>query len=470
MTIKNGVIRAVKKTGTPSGSVRPTTELPLATGTGRIINGRELFKNPKGTSFSRGNKTYPVGKVMGNQVYFHKDYIGDMPKRVQDLYKKALDDLPEGFEFNTLMYESAKKGKPARIRLDEAADFDLAREPTPGKLWSYWSDGNTRTSESKNVWHHKWQWVGEDYKGFNIDTSYDWSKQWTQALNKSPQSSPEKWRLQLIENKLPLASKAETEVSVKRVWIEEHIEKLALLYLPGAAYFTSREKEKALDSISEMPLKEKLEIISDEPIKEDLERLLQATEEIEEPPAPEEEKEREGYQEGSLVEDPFSAGEDLERLQATRATRNNNPYNLVYGPAIGASDIPWNDKLPHDPEIEDTFERFLTPLAGMRAGLINTLTHYERGKNTVRDLISGHAPQRGDIKEFQGKDENPTESFIRYVADEMGVEDTDELDLTNRDTLRKYNNAVIKFEGFENTDETLADSAIDLAYEYKQIN
>ena len=52
----------------------------------------------------------------------------------------------------------------------------------------------------------------------------------------------------------------------------------------------------------------------------------------------------------------------------------------------------------------------------------------------------------------------------------MGVEDTDELDLTNRDTLRKYNNAVIKFEGFENTDETLADSAIDLAYEYKQIN
>jgi len=269
---------------------------------------------------------------------------------------------------------------------------------------------------------------------------------------------------------LPLATKPETEVSVKRVWIEDHVEKLALLYLPGAAYLNSREKEEALDSINEMTLKEKLEIISDEPIKEDLERLLQATEEIEEPPSPEEEKEREGYQEGSLVEDPFSAGEDLERLQATRATRNNNPYNLVYGPAIGASDIPWNDKLPHDPEIEDTFERFLTPLAGMRAGLINTLTHYERGKNTVRDLISGHAPQRGDIKEFQGKDENPTESFIRYVADEMGVEDTDELDLTNRDTLRKYNNAVIKFEGFENTDETLADSAIDLAYEYKQIN
>ena len=231
-------------------------------------------------------------------------------------------------------------------------------------------------------------------------------------------------RLQVAEE----ATEAATSAADKRVWIEDHVEKLALLYLPGAAYLNSREKEEALDSISEMPLKEKLESISDESIKEDLERLLQATEEIEKPPypegedptayrwtgeewvpksdtgwlgprrhitgatmtefsigntdnpldpddplrpsmvptlteeeieflttlpvgmsprewgehplgksvlekswdhykmrreqglspflTPEEEKEREGYQEGSLVEDPSPAGEDLERLQA----------------------------------------------------------------------------------------------------------------------------------------------------------
>jgi len=218
VTMKNGVIRAVKKTESPAMAVQPTTKLPLATGTGRIINGRELFKNLKGTSFARGNKTYPVGKVMGNQVYFHKNYIGDMPKNVQDLYKKALDDIPEGFEFNTLMYESAKKGKPARIRFDEAPDFNTAREPTPGKLWSYWSDGNTRASESKNVWHHKWQWVGEDYKGFNIDTSYDWSRQWTQTLNKSPKSTPEQWRLELIEHKLPLDVASPKKTGFIPIW------------------------------------------------------------------------------------------------------------------------------------------------------------------------------------------------------------------------------------------------------------
>ena len=178
-----------------------------AVSTGRVRNGREVFKNPKGTTFARGNSRYPVGKVVGNQVYFHKNYVGSMPKNVQELYEKALESMPEGFKFNSLMYEASKKGKPARIRFDEAPNFDTAREPITGKHWSYMSDGKTASGESKNVWHHKWQWVDDDYKGFNVDDSYEWSKQWTERLNKSPQSSPEKWRLELIEHGLPLEEK-----------------------------------------------------------------------------------------------------------------------------------------------------------------------------------------------------------------------------------------------------------------------
>lgn len=174
--------------------------------------------------------------------------------------------------------------------------------------------------------------------------------------------------------------------------------------------------------------------------------------------------ERLGFATGSIgYKDP--------NYEVPRAIRNNNPYNLIYGPSIGVNEIMWDGKLEHDPNIENTFERFETPLMGMRAGLVNTLTHYQKyGRNTIRSLISAHAPQRGDIKEYKGKDENPTESFISFVADKMGVSDTDVLNLHNRETLRAYNNALIEFEGFTNADEALVNEALDLAYSYKNIS
>ena len=151
----------------------------------------------------------------------------------------------------------------------------------------------------------------------------------------------------------------------------------------------------------------------------------------------------------------------------SRATRNDNPFNLVHNPSIGRKDIPWEGKLSYDPSIEETFERFENPLMGMRAGIINTLTHYDRGNNTLRDLVSTHAPQKGEI--IKDKDENPTENFISFVSDRMGIKDTDKLDMTDRKTLEQYVKAVIEFEVFDLKDKELIDRAIDLAYEYKKI-
>ena len=163
-----------------------------------LINGREVFKNPKGTSYKRGDKTNPVGKIIGNQIYFHKNYIEQMPKTLQNLYNKAIKELPEDASFNTLMYEKAQKGKPARIRFDEAPDFDTATEPKVGKTWSYTAKGGMKKGKASNsIWHHKWMWVGEDYTGFNVDESYNWSKTWTSTLKASPKSQPAAWTKQL---------------------------------------------------------------------------------------------------------------------------------------------------------------------------------------------------------------------------------------------------------------------------------
>ena len=193
---KGDVIIATKNADTPP----PATKVDAPK--------ERTFKNEKGTTFKRGNKKYPVGKVVGNQVYFHKNYLDDMPKEAQDLYYKALEKLPEDHNFNTLMYEPASKGKPARIRFDESADFDTAREPTPGKYISIDDAGNVKSGKTDQIFHHKWMWVADDYPGFDVDNSYNWSKQWAQTLNKAPSGYKNKWEQELKDAGLPIEDTA----------------------------------------------------------------------------------------------------------------------------------------------------------------------------------------------------------------------------------------------------------------------
>ena len=168
------------------------------------------FKSPKGTIFKRGGMfgglDFPVGKVIGgNQVYFHKNYIGSQPKEVQDLYNRALEKLPPDHNFNTLMYMKGKGDTPDTIRFDESADFDIAREPTPGKMIAVDAGGNVAERNSNQIFHHKWMWVGDDYKGFNVNKEYNWSKQWTSKVdNFSGIGKKENWDTILKEKGLAL--------------------------------------------------------------------------------------------------------------------------------------------------------------------------------------------------------------------------------------------------------------------------
>ena len=116
-------------------------------------------------------------------------------------------------------------------------------------------------------------------------------------------------------------------------------------------------------------------------------------------------------------------------VKLNRATKNNNPFNIVYGPAIGASNIDWEGKVKHNPEVEDTFEVFENNAFGFRAGILNTLTHYDRdGLNTVEQLITKHAPKKGDI--IKNGDENPNQrNFINFVSKNLGVNPNQEKNL-----------------------------------------
>jgi hypothetical protein len=121
-----------------------------------------------------------VGKDVGGQIYVHKNYADEIvPTDTLAKAELILQTQYPDFQYNTIMYDR-KKGT---VRFDEAPDFDTAREPIPGNYVIVDPvTGQTKTGYSDYIWHHKWQWVKNDYKGFNVADSWNWSKQWLSVL------------------------------------------------------------------------------------------------------------------------------------------------------------------------------------------------------------------------------------------------------------------------------------------------
>lgn len=152
-------------------------------------------------SFKVGNTTYKrsnlfgVGKYIGGKLYVHKNYA----IRVVDYldYSLARACLPDGFQFNCIVVDYKKE----TIRFDEAPDFDTAREPHPGDFYEVsLNTWKIRKGHSDFIWHHKWMWVDDDYKGFDVNKAYEWSKEWTQYIT-HPSGSKSVWLKQLQERR-----------------------------------------------------------------------------------------------------------------------------------------------------------------------------------------------------------------------------------------------------------------------------
>jgi len=143
------------------------------------------------TTYQRSKK-YGVGKEIGGKIYIYKRYAFEVISRA-DLYNAILL-LPADFRYNCLMVD---RKKPYIIRFDEAPDFDTAREPHPGDF----VEVNIETKEircghSDMIWHHKWMWVDDDYKGFDVEESYQWSREWTKHIT-HPSGSKRIWEEQI---------------------------------------------------------------------------------------------------------------------------------------------------------------------------------------------------------------------------------------------------------------------------------
>lgn len=111
-----------------------------------------------------------------------------------------------------------------------------------------------------------------------------------------------------------------------------------------------------------------------------------------------------------------------------RGVRNNNPGNIVL------SDIPWLGKVAGG---DSRFETFESPEAGLRALSLNLLNYARKyDLSTVSDIINRWAPTN----------ENDTGSYIKSVAQRLGIDPNQRLNLEDPGLLAKLSEAIVSHE------------------------
>ena len=124
-------------------------------------------------------------KKIGGNIYVHKSNIDELTEEQTDLVYNALMFL-RGTEHPSHTYEIIKiDTKNIAVTFIESFNWDSAREPIVGNAYKVDCDGNvTMTKQKKNpqIYHHKWMFVADDYTGFDVDRSKDWSRKWQEAI------------------------------------------------------------------------------------------------------------------------------------------------------------------------------------------------------------------------------------------------------------------------------------------------
>ena len=123
-------------------------------------------------------------KKIGGSIYVHKSNLKELKSMInEDDFNQILyikDNLLKDFDFAIIKYNK----KDNRVSFIESKDWDTAREPIVGD--SYTTDIfdiEFKIIKSKGqIYHHKWMFVADDYTGFNINESKEWSETWTKTL------------------------------------------------------------------------------------------------------------------------------------------------------------------------------------------------------------------------------------------------------------------------------------------------
>lgn len=132
---------------------------------------------------------------------------------------------------------------------------------------------------------------------------------------------------------------------------------------------------------------------------------------------------------GDVLVDPSQPGGAAVGGGQPRSARNNNPGNIEDGA--------FAQGLPGYKGSDGRFAIFESPAAGTQAQAKLLQSYGQKGINTVEGIISRWAPK---------EDSNPTPAYIQFVAQKLGVDPKQPLDLNNPQVLSAVSGAIAQFE------------------------
>ena len=159
-----------------------TTHAGLYHAMANYQDGQQVDLYPEEKLEKRASK-YGVGKKMGPDVYIHKSSLKVLPADVKQRVKDA--KLPANFDWQIIKYNE----KTGQISLIESPDWDIVAEPTTGDSFIIKLDGETKLHKApedpakRMIYHHKWLFVAETYKGFDVAESRMRSRIWKALPN-----------------------------------------------------------------------------------------------------------------------------------------------------------------------------------------------------------------------------------------------------------------------------------------------
>lgn len=126
----------------------------------------------KSLGLKKGGSGYKIGKVIGGEIYVHKQYENQFPS---DELQAAKSKLPKNFKYDTLKYNPKTKSF-SFFRVD---DFDTNPEPIIDEYVTIKPDTEIGViKKGGQIYHHKWQWVDDNYKGFDVEKNKQRSAKW----------------------------------------------------------------------------------------------------------------------------------------------------------------------------------------------------------------------------------------------------------------------------------------------------
>ena len=134
----------------------------------------EIEKELRKAGLRRTTKFAGIGKPIGGNIYLHIQYEWSLPRTE---FAKAKMYLSPDFAYDVVKYNT----KSGLFSFVECSNFDLLDEPSVGYVCLVQPDCDTKVKIIKPcgwIYHHKWQFVADDYEGFDVKESKLRSLSW----------------------------------------------------------------------------------------------------------------------------------------------------------------------------------------------------------------------------------------------------------------------------------------------------